>query len=94
MRVRNAREESERGPLCIWRLPGSVMAASKETPKSRAEAAFPHSEQRDKPVMRMIEKDRTAVDAKQSGSKLCALPRKLPSPSTEGRGDTRKAQAG
>lgn len=62
------------------RLLASAMATKNETLKTRADAAFAHSEQRDRQVMRMIENERAAVDAKTAKLKAQRLAREAAEP--------------
>ena len=52
----------------------------KEVLKTRAETAFAHSEQRDRLVMKMIENERAAVDAKTERLKALRLAREASEP--------------
>jgi len=56
------------------------MATNKEALKNRAEAAFAHSDQRDRLVMKMIENERAAVDAKTKRLKALRLAREAGEP--------------
>lgn len=74
------RARSKPSYLFSRRLLASSMATKNETPKTRAEAAFTHSEQRDRQVMRMIENERAAVDAKTAKLKAQRLAKEAAEP--------------